>query len=162
MQIKMMTFLIMSTLSIYATDPTEPSQASGRSSSVRKSEGSVLAGAKMRLSPIAEERPERIIDHKIIATHEFMKDLGCFEVIIPSGNSLYQSKYILEYLKYFKEFIVTSLEDFSVIKGVPLAEIKTNSQHLLNLEASLIERRLAKFKEGSGIELPSLLRFTFY
>lgn len=157
-----MTFLIMSTLSIYATDPTEPSQASGRSSSVRKSEGSVLAGAKMRLSPIAEERPERIIDHKIIATHEFMKDLGCFEVIIPSGNSLYQSKYILEYLKYFKEFIVTSLEDFSVIKGVPLAEIKTNSQHLLNLEASLIERRLAKFKEGSGIELPSLLRFTFY
>lgn len=162
MQIKAVTFLIMSTLSIYATDPTEPPQTNGRASPTRKSTGSILGGTRMRLSPIAEDIPERIITHKIIATHEFMKDLGYFEVIIPTGNSLYQSKYILEYLKYFKEFIVTSLEDFSVIKGVPLAEIKTNSQHLLNLEAQLIERRLAKFKEGSGIELPSLLRFTFY
>lgn len=162
MQIKAVTFLIMSTLSIYATDPTEPPQTNGRASPTRKSTGSILEERKIMLSSIAEDSPDRIITNRVRASHEFMKELGHFEVIIPAGNSLYQSKYILEYLKYFNEFIVTSLEDFLVIKGVPLAEIKTNSQHLLNLEASLIERRLAKFKEGSGIELPSLLRFTFY
>lgn len=162
MQIKVAALLAISTLSIYATEPERPTQGSGRAFSLRENVDSILEGDAMKLSPIAEDTPERIITHAIKSTQPFMNDLGYFEVVIPAGNSVYQGKYVLEYLKYFKEFIAPSLDDFSIIKGIPLSEIKSNTQNLLNLEASLIERRLAKFKEGSVVDLPCLLRFTFH